>query len=418
MEKPSGTSVTGVEFHVLGALTVVRDGRVCEMGPPRQRAVLARLLMSSPATVAAERLIEDVWAGRPPPSALGVLQAHISTLRRVLEPDRAPRAAAVVLVTRPPGYAVNAVTDAQRLAQLVARAQQQLQTGDAPAALAAADAALALWGPPYAEFADQEWAVAEVARLEGIRARADEQRMTALLTLGRPQEVALEAQAALARDPLHEGVWHLLATALYQSGRQADALGALRRARAMLSEQLGLDPGPDLQSLEGRILRHDPDLTRQAAAAGPAGDEATTGDQVHDSVVAIHVAPGRKPAGAATAGPSEPRLAWRGQAGHAGDAAGAAEVQPLLGRADAMAAIASAAAVAQSHRFQSVVVTGEAGIGKTRLAAEAETTLADSWQVVWARCVESDGAPALWPWLQVLESLGEETPCPGRCALW
>ena len=94
MEKPSGTSANSVEFHVLGALTVVRDGRVCELGPPRQRAVLARLLMSSPATVAAERFIEDVWAGRQPASALGVLQAHISTLRRVLEPDRAPRAAA------------------------------------------------------------------------------------------------------------------------------------------------------------------------------------------------------------------------------------------------------------------------------------------------------------------------------------
>ena len=105
--------------------------------------------MSSPATVAAERLIEDVWAGRPPASALGVLQAHISTLRRVLEPDRAPRAAAVVLVTRPPGYAINAVTDARRFARLVARAQEQLHAGDAPAALAAADVALDLWGPPY-----------------------------------------------------------------------------------------------------------------------------------------------------------------------------------------------------------------------------------------------------------------------------
>lgn len=103
MEDPSGTSANGVEFHVLGALTVVREGRDCELGPPRQRAVLARLLMSSPATVAAERLIEDVWAARQPASAAGVLQAHISTLRRVLEPDRAPRAAATLLVTRPPG---------------------------------------------------------------------------------------------------------------------------------------------------------------------------------------------------------------------------------------------------------------------------------------------------------------------------
>ena len=88
------------------------------------------------------------------------------------------------------------------------------------------------------------------------------------------------------------------------------------------------------------------------------------------------------------------------------------ETQPLLGRADALAAVAAAAAVAEGHRFQPVVLTGEAGIGKTRLAAEAEAALAGSWQVAWGRCMESDGAPALWPWLQALESLSEEAPLP------
>src|SRR5438270_2352420 len=179
---------------MLGALEADLDGAPLDLGGPKQRAVLALLLTARGHVVAVDRIIDELWRGQPPPKATGALQAYVSKLRRALEPDRGPRAAAQVLVSTPPGYAVRLETDrvdAWHFEQLVREAEH---LGDPQERLAGLRRALVLWrGPALAEFARERWAEAEAARLEELRLHARERLVDAAIRAGAPGDAAAEA---------------------------------------------------------------------------------------------------------------------------------------------------------------------------------------------------------------------------------
>lgn len=242
-----------VRVGVLGPVTAWVDGAEAALGGPRQRAVLARLVAAGGRTVTADRLVQDLWE-TPPPGALAAVRTFVAALRRGLEPGRTARTPARLLVTDGPGYALRDVdVDAWSFEAAVAGTRDL-----APAAARASlDRALGAWrGAPYAGL-DQPWAVAERARLAGLRLVATERRAEVRIALGDAAGVVPGLDAHVAEHPWREEAWRLLALALYRSGRQADALAVLRRARAMLADELGVDPGPRLAELEGRVLRHD-----------------------------------------------------------------------------------------------------------------------------------------------------------------
>ncbi|GAA4239326.1 BTAD domain-containing putative transcriptional regulator [Actinomadura meridiana] len=255
-----------VVFGVLGPVTAW-DGSGDEIAlkGPRHRAVLARLLVARGRVVPVARLVDDLWAD-PPVDAVGAVRTFVAALRRALEPERPPRAPSRLLVTEGPGYALRAgpdEVDAWRFERAVA--------ANAPARdlIAGLDEALGWWrGPAYAEFADEHWARAERSRLTELRLRAVERRAEAMLDAGRAADTVPDLDAHLAEHPWREDAWRLLALALYRTGRQADALATLRRARALLVDQLGIDPGPALRRLEEDILR-------QADRLDPGQDAAT-----------------------------------------------------------------------------------------------------------------------------------------------
>lgn len=253
-------------------------GAALALKGPRHRAVLARLIIARRRVVPVARLVEDLWPERaawerggqgpgigpspspsPEPPAdpadpVGALRTFVAALRRTLEPDRPPRAPARLLVTEGPGYALHAgpdTVDAWRFEQALAEAGA-LPPKDV---LALLQRALGWWrGPAYAEFADQPWAHAERSRLAELRLHAVERQAEARLALGLAAEAAADLDAHTAEHPWREDAWRLLALALYRTGRQGDALAVLRRARTLLIEQLGVDPGPGLRALEADIL--------------------------------------------------------------------------------------------------------------------------------------------------------------------
>ena len=371
-----------MEFHVLGPLEVRRDGVTVDVGGARQRTVLARLLVARGEVVAVDRLLHDLWNGEPTPSALGVLQAYVSHLRRALEPDRRPRAPATVLVSRAPGYALHGTSDAELFSALVHRGIDELAAARPAGAAAALDEAIGLWrGSAYADVADEPWAVPEAARLEELLLVAREHRLAAALALGQAHASVPELERLVGEHPLREGLWRLLALALYRSSRQADALEALRRARTVLAEELGLDPSPALRQLERAILDHAPELGENV----PLADLAVPG--------APSAPAGEQPVPAAYAD---------------------ASADVIVGRAAQLAEIARTAdEVLRTGRPRSVVVVGPAGIGKSRVLDRVDLDLRGAgWTVATARCHETSGAPALWPWLQILAELDAVLPLP------
>ena len=262
-----------VELGVLGPVAAWDGaGAPVDLRGPRHRAVLARLVVAHGRVVPVGRLVDDLWDD-PPPGAVGAVRTFVAALRRALEPDRPPREPARLLVTEGPGYALRMApdaVDAWRFENAVAAA------GGAPprAVLAGLDRALSWWrGPAYAGFDDEPWARGERSRLEQLRLNAVERRAEARLELGQAADAVPELDAHVAAHPWREEGWRLLALSLYRAGRQGDALAVLRRARDLLRDQLGIDPGPRLRRLETDILRQaepggaDPERVWAEAAA-------------------------------------------------------------------------------------------------------------------------------------------------------
>ena len=246
-----------MEFRVLGPVEVIHGGQACPVGGARTRAVLAMLLLSANRVVAADRLAGELWPDLGPERAAANLQVRLTELRRALR----SAGAADRLVTRPPGYVLLVAAgelDVLRFEQLAAAGRSALAGGDAAGAARLLDDALALWrGMALADLGDPLLAGTERARLEDARLDAVESRMDALLACGRQQETIGELEELTANNPLRERFWAQRLLALYRCGRQADALRAYRELRAVLVEQLGIEPGPELRQLEDRILHQD-----------------------------------------------------------------------------------------------------------------------------------------------------------------
>ncbi len=356
-----------IGVRVLGPLEVAVDGVLADLGGPRQRCVLARLIAGHGQVVSADRLIEDLYADEAPPRALAAVQSYVSHLRRALEPGRAARGPAGVLVTSPPGYAVRLGRDMVDAWSFEEQVHQAAGLDDPAAVHSGLTAALTLWrGAAFQEFGSLPWADLEASRLDELRVAAMEMHADAALRLGRAVQAVASLSRLTAEHPLREEAWRLLALALYQCGRQGDALAALRRARAQLAEDLGVDPGPALRALEDGILAQSPELSAPPTAVPRV------------SVQAAH-SPGSDPAPAAL---------------------------PYVGRDAELSQVERSALEAAAGRTRIVLVTGDAGAGKTALTSQVSQRLAgQGWLTATGRCPEHEGVPAGWPWAEVLRYL-------------
>jgi DNA-binding SARP family transcriptional activator/pimeloyl-ACP methyl ester carboxylesterase len=271
-----------MEFSILGPVEVTVNGRPLELSGPRARAVLATLIVQANHVIAAEQLVDELWPGQPADKALASLQVRLSELRKVLRSaGEAPHEDR--LTTRPPGYVLRvtrAELDSCRFAELTAGASDAMAAGDPAAALQSLDEALRLWRGPALAGVDAPSVRTEAGRLEELRLDALEARAGALLECGKLGEAIADLETLTAACPLRERLWSLRMLALYRGGRQADALRAYRNLRAILGEELGIEPGPALRDLHTSILRQDPALDRQAGlSAGAAGVAGSAGDR-------------------------------------------------------------------------------------------------------------------------------------------
>jgi YVTN family beta-propeller protein len=257
--------VTVIEFHLLGTLEAADDDGPVSLGAPAQRMLLAVLLVHRGSTVSSDGLIDALWGERPPATAAKIVQGYVSNLRRAIGDG--------VLVTEAGGYALRLgpdQTDAGRFEALVAAAALARDRDDPRAAGALLREGLALWrGPPLQDFAYEAFARGEIARLEESRLAALTSCIDAELALGEHERLAGELEALVEQHPLHEGFVRQLMLALYRSGRQADALACYRETRRRLSDELGLEPGPQLRELEAAILAQSASLDLDAAASEP-----------------------------------------------------------------------------------------------------------------------------------------------------
>ena len=372
---------------MLGETEALVGDAELDLGTRKQRAIVAALTLSGGRPVSFDALVDLLWGDDPPAGLPGTLHVYIAGLRRILEPERAPRAPASILVTVGGGYALRVAgddVDATRFEQAVTLVHRRIGTGrltdrpglsasDLAEASAQLDEALGLWrGEPYADLDDPVSVVAERARLEELRSVALEDRAVIGLARGEHARVAGELEALTAAYPLRERLWGLRALALARSGRQADALEALRSLRTVLDDELGLDASAEIRDLETALLNQAPELSWSAPAAG--GD------------TSARLAPPHLP----REGPVLPP--W-----------------PLVGRDAQLAQLERLLAAACDGRPSYAALTGDPGIGKSRLCAElAVRAAAAGARVLVGRCAQDDGAPPLWPWLQVLRGLGRE----------
>jgi DNA-binding SARP family transcriptional activator/nucleoside-triphosphatase THEP1 len=364
-------------YSVFGGLAVEgEDGTAPDLGGRKQRAVLAALLLDLDRAVPADRLIDQVWGASAPPRAAASLQAYVSKLRRQLEPEWTGGGGHVVLITEPGGYRLAAqrdVVDMARFDDLRLAAAAALAAGDHATAAERYDETLALHGPLLPELAGEPWVADAAARVEAAHADALDGGFEAKLALGAGRELVGALEVAVAEHPFQERLRGHLALALYRAGRQTDALRSLAEARRVLAEEIGVEPGPELRQLEADVLAQAPHLD----APRPPGP----------LLVAAPPALARVP-------PAVPRPA--SSDGRTG----------LIGRSTELGWLVDAARQAAAGAGRAVVVSGEPGIGKTRLAeALVATVAADGFAVAWARCQESASSAPYWGYAQIAEQL-------------
>jgi DNA-binding SARP family transcriptional activator len=247
-----------VDFRILGPLEIWDDGVPVRVAGDRQRALLAILLLHAGEVVSADRLMDDLWGDSQPTAGATALRVRVSQLRKALGDD------GELLAARAHGYVLRIEPDQldlHRFERLVGEGERTLSDGEAALAHDRLSGALALWrGAPLADFTYAPFARAAVVRLEELRLTAVELRIDADLALGRHAAVVGELETLVADHPLRERFCAQLMLALYRAGRQAEALAAYRTVRGRLVGELGIEPGPQLQSLERSILAHEPTL--------------------------------------------------------------------------------------------------------------------------------------------------------------
>lgn len=342
-------------MSILGSLSVVTDDGERTPSREMQRAAFALLALNAGKVVSTDRLVDELWSDYAAGNRLNSVQALISQLRRLIGPDR--------ILTRPPGYVLDVDpddVDALRFERLV-------RAG-------ALREALGLWrGPALADVGDAPYISVEASRLEELRLGALEDRIDADLALGLHTELVAELQTLAAEHPLRERLHGQLMLALYRSGRQADALRAYDRVRKILSEELGLSPGPGLQKLEAAVLAQDPSL-------GPPGSPGPSG-----------------PAPARGASDSPRVLRAPRPISHAADAA-------CVGRDSDLSRLDERWGHAQAGHQHAIFIFGEPGIGKTRLTVEFAQRAADTGALVlFGRCDED----VLSPFQPFVEAVGD-----------
>ena len=247
-----------LEFRILGPLEAIGDDGPVRLGGPRQRATLALLLLHANRVVPIERLADELYAGRPPVTAVTQVQRQVSDLRKVL--------GAAAIETRPPGYLLRVDDDRFDLTRFenLTAAAERVRGQEAAALL---NEALSLWrGPPLADLEYEQFARAAISRLEELRLATLEVSLALELELGRHTQVIAELEAIVMEHPLRERLRALQMLALYRAGRQADALAAYREARQTLVREIGIEPSPELQRLERAILAQEACLSASAAA--------------------------------------------------------------------------------------------------------------------------------------------------------
>ncbi len=263
MTRHDGTT----EFRILGPFEVFDHGQPIEVGAGKQRALLALLLLSAREVVSTDRLIDALWNDDPPVSALNSVHVYVSQLRKALGNGH--------LETRGHGYLLviePEQLDLDRFERLLGEGRELLAAGEPEPAAATLRSALGLWrGQPLSDFANEPFAQGEIARLDELRLTALEERIEADLALGRNAELVSELEALVREHPLRERLRAQLMLALHRSGRQAEALAAYQQARRTLADELGLEPGRNLQELEGAILRQDARLDLPGKAHAPPG---------------------------------------------------------------------------------------------------------------------------------------------------
>ncbi|MFI5832229.1 BTAD domain-containing putative transcriptional regulator [Micromonospora sp. NPDC051300] len=263
-----------LRFELLGPQRAWHADRPIDLGPAKQRAVLAVLLLSAGRPVRTGQIVEAVWPEEAPVNGANVVQKHVAGLRRVLEPDRSPRTPARVLTLTDAGYVLRVTpeaVDAARFERGVQRARQAQAAGRTAEALTDLDAALELWqGEPFTGFTGP-WFDAARHRLVELRAVALETRTELELAAGRHDEAVGRLVELTAEFPVRERLRLQLMLALHRSGRQAEALAAYRDFAALLRDDYGIEPGEPLQDLHRRILRSDPGLLPPPRAAAEPG---------------------------------------------------------------------------------------------------------------------------------------------------
>lgn len=258
-----------LEFRILGPLTVRVDGVSLPIGGPKQRALLAMLLMSANRVVSRERLIGELFPAQDVESADHALRNHVSRLRKVLRPVATdePR-----LVARPPGYLLRVEPgelDLDTFERQVADAREALADADPDTAAESLRAAEALWeGRPLSDLEFEAIMHVEVERLEELRLAAIEERIEAELALGRQLALVPELETLTVEHPFRERFRAQLMLALYRSGRQAEGLEVYRRTRTLMNDELGIEPGVELQQLERAILVQDAELEVRSNGGG------------------------------------------------------------------------------------------------------------------------------------------------------
>src|SRR5436190_16808989 len=245
-----------MEFRILGPIEVRENDLVLTLGRPKQRAVLAALLLHPGEAVPRTRLIDELWGEEPPATAVSSLQVYVHGLRQALGAER--------IETHGQSYRLRVEEgelDLDRFERLVTGAERELEAGRADSASGRIREALALWqGPALADLADEPLAQAETGRLEEQRLHALELRNDVELALGRHSALAAELESLVAEHPYRDRLRQQQVLALYRAGRQKEALEAYQAARHVLVEELGIEPSSELRELERAILRQDPEL--------------------------------------------------------------------------------------------------------------------------------------------------------------
>ncbi|MEH1028365.1 BTAD domain-containing putative transcriptional regulator [Micromonospora profundi] len=406
-----------MQFRVLGPPEVVRDGRVVPLGSPKQQALLALFLLRPNRFVAADWLVEALWDGRPPASAHMTLRTYVAGLRRVLEPERSHREPARFLRSRPKGYELRVkieAIDAIRFGSLVDRAADALAAGEPATAESGYAEALALWrGEPLAGVAELAAVRPEAARLAELRLSAEEGRLTAAVVAGRHATLLAELRRFVAANPLREGARAQLMVALYRSGRQSEALAVFDEGRRILASEYGIDPGEQVRAAYRLILEQA--VPAQADPVAAAGRQTVRVAETPPPAAEPGAQPTEPEAQATEPGtqPTEPE-AQAGERGAepSGREQAVADVSPdrgagpLVGRDAELERLRETLHAANRHGGRMLALVGEAGIGKTSLAAALGAQAAESGvPVVWGRCPDVGQAPPFWLWSQVVRAL-------------